>query len=307
MILRKCPNHGFEDIAQLSIFLTGLRFNTKMLLDVADVGTMMALDVEQATKIIVALASTDYQAQHDRQNTQKERLLEDALLAQNKILTQQIEQLTAQMDKLPQHLYVDHSSQSHSQSIRCYFCGGDHPNGHCSYQNNSPEVEDQSMLEKISKVEDTLTKLVMMEENSMATIGNIEIQMEKVAKQFEEIQSGQFSVDSQPNPKEHCNNVVIEKEDENEELEREKKRSEEEKSENKERGALEKDLSYPHPPSKKEKERKFFDKLLPKNYFAGNLKQDSTFERFRKNMSYIEERNIELEDRYNVSIRKGLP
>jgi len=31
---------------------------------------------------------------------------------------------------------------------------------------------------------------------------------------------------------------------------------------------------------KKEKERKFFDKLLSKNYFAGNLKQDSTFERF---------------------------
>jgi len=58
---------------------------------------------------------------------------------------------------------------------------------------------------------------------------------------------------------------------------------------------------------KKEKERKFFDKLLPKNYFAGNLKQDSTFERFRKNRSYIEKRNIELEDRYSVIIQKGLP
>jgi len=28
---------------------------------------------------------------------------------------------------------------------------------------------------------------------------------------------------------------------------------------------------------KKEKERKFFDNLLAKNYFIGNLKQDSTF------------------------------
>jgi len=178
MILKKCPNHGFEDIAQLSIFVTGLRSNTGMLLDAAVGGTMMALDVEQATRIIVALTSTDYQAQHDRQNTQKEGLLEDALLTQNKILTQQIEQLTTQMDKLPQHLYVVHSSQS----FWCDFCGGDHPNGHCSYQNNSPEVEDPSMLEKMSKVEDALTKLVIMEENSMATIRNIEIQMEKVAK-----------------------------------------------------------------------------------------------------------------------------
>jgi len=81
-------------------------------------------------------------------------LLEDALLAQNKILTQQIEQLTAQMAKLPQQLYVVHSSQSQIQSIRCDFCGGDHPNGHCFYQNNSPEAEDPSMLERMSKVED---------------------------------------------------------------------------------------------------------------------------------------------------------
>jgi len=47
--------------------------------------------------------------------------------------------------------------------------------------------------------------------------------------------------------------------------------------------------------------------LLPKNYFAGNLKQDSTLKRFRKNRSYIEERNIELEDTYNAIIKKGLP
>ena len=179
-------------------------------------------------------------------------------------------------------------------------------NGHCSYQNNSFEAEDPSMLERMSKVEDALTKLVIREENIKATIRNVEIHMGKVAKQFEEIKSGRFSVDSQINPKKHCNNVVTEKKDETG-LEREKKRSEEEKIKNKERGVLEKDLSYLHPISKKEKERKFFDKLLPKTYFAGNLKQDSTFERFRKNRSYIEERNIELEDRYSANIKKGLP
>jgi len=31
MMLRKCPHHGFEDIAQLSIFHNGLRSDTKML------------------------------------------------------------------------------------------------------------------------------------------------------------------------------------------------------------------------------------------------------------------------------------
>jgi len=66
--------------------------------------------------------------------------ISDALLAQNKILTQQIEKLTAQMPNFPQQLHVVHSSQSQSQPIWCDFCEGDHPNGHCSYQNNSPEV-----------------------------------------------------------------------------------------------------------------------------------------------------------------------
>jgi len=46
--------------------------------------------------------------------------------------------------------------------------------------------------------------------------------------------------------------------------------------------------------------------LLPRNYFAGNLKQDSTFERFLKNRSYIEERNRELEARCNVMTQRDL-
>jgi len=46
MMLRKCPNHGFEDITQLSIFLNGLRSDTKMLQDDAASDTMMFVDVE---------------------------------------------------------------------------------------------------------------------------------------------------------------------------------------------------------------------------------------------------------------------
>jgi len=55
------------------------------------------------------------------------------LLAQNKILTQQIETLTAQMAKLSQQLQAVQLSHSQSQPIMCDFCGDDHPNDHCSY------------------------------------------------------------------------------------------------------------------------------------------------------------------------------
>jgi len=58
MILRKCPNHGFEEIAQLSIFLNGLRYESKMLLDAAVSGTMV-LDVG-IDLLLMPLASTDY-------------------------------------------------------------------------------------------------------------------------------------------------------------------------------------------------------------------------------------------------------
>jgi len=67
MMLRKCANHGFKDIAQLSVFHNGLISDTKRLLDVATDGTMMVLDVEQTALISDALASTNYEAQHDRQ------------------------------------------------------------------------------------------------------------------------------------------------------------------------------------------------------------------------------------------------
>jgi len=49
--------------------------------------------------------------------------------------------LTAQLSKLQQQLQVVQSSQSQAQPIRCDFCGGHHPNGKCSYKNNSSEAE----------------------------------------------------------------------------------------------------------------------------------------------------------------------
>ena len=64
MMLRKCPNHRFEDIAPLRTIHIGLKSDTKMLLYGASGGTMMAIDAEKATKIIEALASTEYQAQN---------------------------------------------------------------------------------------------------------------------------------------------------------------------------------------------------------------------------------------------------
>ena len=135
------------------------------------------------------------------------------------------------------------------------------------------------MLERMSKVEGALAKIVSAQhnimraqDNSMTMIRSIEIQTRKLAKKIAEIakgQSDQFLINNQTNLREHCNEIATERgkiigerdgkivgaerekdeiEREKDEKEREKKRSEEEKIKNKEKGVLEKDLSYPHAP-----------------------------------------------------------
>jgi len=51
-----------------------------MILESAVGGTMMAMDVEQGTRIIDTLASTNYQVQHDRQTVQKKGVLDLLIL-----------------------------------------------------------------------------------------------------------------------------------------------------------------------------------------------------------------------------------
>ena len=82
-----------------------------------------------------------YQAQYDRQSMQKKGVFElntiDAILAQNKIMTQQMEAWTQQMEKLPQQLQVvqaAHNVNYQTPPLCCDFCGGNHTNGNCSQQ-----------------------------------------------------------------------------------------------------------------------------------------------------------------------------
>jgi len=62
---------------------------------------------------------------------------QNVILAQNKLLTQQIEALTKQIVQLPQQFQQGGSQKTHQayqvqQVLRCDFCGSDHHNGHCS-------------------------------------------------------------------------------------------------------------------------------------------------------------------------------
>ena len=104
-LLQRCPNHNFDDAAQLHVFYSGLKPQTKMILDSSTKGTMMAKSPKEAIVIIDSIVAIDYQSHHDRALIQRKGIMEldtqNASLAHNKLLTQQIEALTKQIGQLP--------------------------------------------------------------------------------------------------------------------------------------------------------------------------------------------------------------
>ena len=76
-----------------------------MILDASTGGTMMSKSLEEAIVIIDSITTNDYQSHHDRALTQRKGIMEldtqSAILAQNKLLTQQIEALTNKISQRP--------------------------------------------------------------------------------------------------------------------------------------------------------------------------------------------------------------
>ena len=66
----------------------------------------MSKILKEAIVIIDSIAANDYQSHHDRTSTQRKGIMEldtqSVILAQNKLLVQQIEALTKQIGQLPQ-------------------------------------------------------------------------------------------------------------------------------------------------------------------------------------------------------------
>nr|KYP31825.1 hypothetical protein KK1_047671 [Cajanus cajan] len=136
-LLRRCPNHGFEVDLQVQTFYNGLQPQTKMILDASFGGSVMFRTAEEAITIIESMASTDFRSQHGRSSSRKRGVLDlstqDSVLAQNKLLSQQIEALNQQMAKLPQQLQaMQANTPPIQQALSCDFCGVDHPNGYCA-------------------------------------------------------------------------------------------------------------------------------------------------------------------------------
>ena len=135
--LQKTPTHGFSEPIQLKIFIDGLRPQSKQLLDASVGGKIKLKTPEEAMDLIENMASSDHAILHDMVHIPtKKSLLElssqDALLAQNNLLSKQLEALTETLSKLSTQL---HASQPLPSSILqdtgCSLSGGAHGSGFC--------------------------------------------------------------------------------------------------------------------------------------------------------------------------------
>jgi len=108
-LLRKSPTHGHFELTQLNVFIDGLRPQSKQLLDASAGGKIKRKTPEEATELIENMSASDHAILRDRvHQPTKKSLLElssqDAVLAQNKLLSRKLEILTETLSMLPTNL-----------------------------------------------------------------------------------------------------------------------------------------------------------------------------------------------------------
>jgi len=119
------------------MFIDGLRPQTKQLLDALAGGKIKLKTPKEANELIENMSASDHAILRDRvHQPTKKSLLElssqDALLAQNKFLSKQLEVLTETLSKFPTKLSTGQPLHSSILQVAgCTICGGAHQSGHC--------------------------------------------------------------------------------------------------------------------------------------------------------------------------------
>ena len=102
---------------------------------------------KEATELIENMSASDHAILQDRVHQPTKKILlelpsQDALLAQNKLLSKELEVLTKTLSKLPTRLSTSQPSHSSIFQVAGYtICGGAHESGHCiSIEEHTQEV-----------------------------------------------------------------------------------------------------------------------------------------------------------------------
>ncbi|XP_073225696.1 uncharacterized protein [Cicer arietinum] len=239
VLLAGCPNHAYDDTAQMQIFCNALKPSTRIILDATTGGSLNYKTASEAQKIIEIMESSEQMMLYDRGGGSKSGMLElnvlDVGLAQGKLLPKQIEDVIAAEIKkgmaalkiLPQVAPI-----KLLKHIGCDFCGGAHKNGACEapdeddteeleegrsqgqqgaqpYQAPPQKVAWGSVLEKlVTSTSSFIEESRAIQKNHSTSIKNLETQLVQLAQKMAQRTPGNLPSDTFPNPRNNVNAVT---------------------------------------------------------------------------------------------------
>jgi len=70
-LIRRCPQHGYQDWFQIQLFYNGLNGQTRTIVDAAASGTLLSKTAEEAQQLLEEMASNNSQWPNERSSTRK--------------------------------------------------------------------------------------------------------------------------------------------------------------------------------------------------------------------------------------------
>jgi hypothetical protein len=103
LLLKRCPGHKFSKMDIMQAFTTGLKTDTRMLLDASGGGTMKIKTTDEVRAVIDNLSPNEYRGHIEEEMTPRKKGMidlntQDALLASNKLLSIQLETLAKRLE-----------------------------------------------------------------------------------------------------------------------------------------------------------------------------------------------------------------
>ncbi|KAH1256742.1 hypothetical protein GmHk_03G006836 [Glycine max] len=167
-------------------------------LDASAGGKIIMKAPNEAMDLIESMAASDIAILRDRAHiSTKKSLLEltsqDALLAQNKLLSKQLEAFTETLTQWQNHPGNQFNRDQGGSSTR-------------------PQQQMLSLYDRTTKLEETLAQFMQVsmsnQKSTEFAIKNLEVQVGQLAKQLAERPSNNFTTNTEKNPKKECKVVM---------------------------------------------------------------------------------------------------
>ncbi|XP_073061662.1 uncharacterized protein [Primulina eburnea] len=207
-LLRKCPNHGFEDWVQIELFYNGLNGQTRGTVDAAAGGTIFAKSPEQAYDLLEQMTINSYQWPSERAGVKRTA----GIYAVDPItsLTAQVSALTTQIAAMNKVSTSDIEGPSMvaeelSTPEEAQYINNRNQGGYGGYRGTFVTESGKRMARTESRLDNMETHMG----NMGATMKSLETQIGQLANALRDQNRGQFPSNTEVNPKEQCKAVTL--------------------------------------------------------------------------------------------------